>query len=98
MVFEAAFIELLTVERSECRCLATKRPDQLELRGDDLDDETEPRLLRELEAPFGLTLRVCQRISSGEKVGVQIVAAVRGKRQVAGPVRDVERAAHQITA
>ena len=98
MAFEAAFIELLTVERSECRCQATKRPDQLELRGDDLDDEAEPRLLRKLEAPFGLTLRACQRISSCEKIRVQIVAAVRGKREVAGLVRDIERAAHQVTA
>ena len=99
MVFEAAFIELLlTVERSECGCQATKRPDQLELRGDDLDDEAEPRLLRKLEAPFGLTLRVCQRIAGCEKIRVQIVAAVRGKREVAGLVRDIERAAHQVTA
>src|SRR5436309_13648662 len=98
MAFEAAFIELLTVERSECRCQATKRPDQLELRGDDLDDEAEPRLPRKLEAPFGLTLRACQRISSCEKIRVQIAAAVRGKREGAGPVRDIERAAHKRTA
>src|SRR5713226_6869165 len=98
MVLEAEFVELLTVERSERRCQATKRPDQLELRGDDLDDEAEPRLLRKLEAPFGLTLRVCQRISSSEKIRVQVVAAVRGKREVAGLVRDIERAAHQLTA
>src|SRR4051794_20330605 len=98
MAFEAVFIESLAVERSECRCQATKRPDQLELRGDDLADQAELRLVRKLEAPFGLTLRLCQRISSGEKIGVQIVAAVRGKREVAGLVRDIECAAHQVTA
>src|SRR5882757_819272 len=98
MAFEAAFVELLTVERSECRCQTTKRPDQLQLRGDDLDDEAEPRLLRKLEAPLGLTLRACQRIASRKKIRVEIVAAVRGKREVAGLVRDLERAAYQVTA
>src|SRR5438094_5644774 len=98
MAFEAAFIELLIVKRSECRCQTTKHPDQSELRSNDVNDETEPRLLCKVETLLGFTLRFSQRISRREKVRVQIVAAVRGKREVAGLVRDIERAAHQLTA
>ena len=63
-----------------------------------VNDEAEPRLLCKLETLLGFTLRFCQRISRCEKIRVQIVAAVRGKREVAGLVRDIERATYQITA
>src|SRR5437867_2580018 len=97
MAFEAAFIELLIVKRSECRCQTTKHPDQSELRSNDVNDETEPRLLCKVETVFGFTLRLNQRISRREKIRVQIIAAVCGKREVSGLVRDIERATYQIT-
>src|SRR4029077_12454155 len=77
VAFEAAFIELLIVKRSECRCQTAKHPDQSELRSDDVNDETEPRLLRKVETLLGFTLRFSQRISRREKIRVQIIAAVR---------------------
>ena len=98
VVFEAAFIELLLVKTSECRRQTTKRPDQLELRSNDRNDEAESRLLRKLETLLGFTLRFGQRISRCEKICIQVIAAVRGKREVAGLVRGIERTTHQVTA
>ena len=48
--FEPAFVEPVIVEGAEDRRQAAQGPDQLELRGDDVDDETELRLPREVEA------------------------------------------------
>src|SRR6185369_1425040 len=98
VAFEAAFIELLIVKRSESRCQTTKHPNQSDLRSNDVNDETEPRFLCKVETLLAFTLRFSQRISRREKVRVQIVAAIRGKREVAGLVRGIERATHQVTA
>src|SRR6185503_4808306 len=86
------------VKRSEGRCQTTKHPDQAELRSNDVNDETEPRLLCKVETLLGFTLRVSQPISRREKIRVQVVAAVGGKREVTGLVRGIERATHQVTA
>ena len=64
-----------------------------ELRGDDVDDETEPRLPRELEAMLGFALHLDERIARRKKVRVQIVAAVRGIGEVADFVRRHRRRA-----
>ena len=53
VVFEAAFIELLLVKTSECRRQTTKRPDQLELRSNDRNDEAESGFPREFEPILG---------------------------------------------
>jgi hypothetical protein len=96
-VFEAAFIELLLVKTSECRRQTTKRPDQLELRSNDRNDEAESRLMCKLETLLGFTLRFGQRISRCEKICIQVVAAICPEREVAGSIRDIERATYQIT-
>ena len=47
----------LVVEGAEFRRQAAEGPDKPELRGDDVNDETEPHLLRKLETVLGFTLR-----------------------------------------
>src|ERR1700751_3209537 len=54
VAFAAGIIELRIVKAPERRGQPTQRPDQPELRGNDVDDEAEPRLLRKLESPIGL--------------------------------------------
>ena len=98
MALEPKLIELLIVKAAELRRQAAERPDQPELRGDDIDDQTEPGLLRERQAMLGFTLHLNERISRREKVRVQLVAAIRGKGEVTDLVRGIERATHQIAA
>src|SRR5882724_6949721 len=97
MALELKLIEPLIVEGAECRRQATERPDQPELRGDDVNDETEPGLLRKLEAILGFTLHLDERISRRQKVRVQVVAAVRRKTEVANLVRSLERPMYQVS-
>src|SRR5260370_41780001 len=91
--FEPELIELLVVEGAEFRRQATKCPDQPELRGDDIDDETEPGLLRKVEPIHGFILHLNKRVSRREKVSVQALAAIGRKCEVAGPVRGLESSA-----
>jgi hypothetical protein len=98
VAFEAALIELLIVKTAKCRGQTTKGPDQSELRSNDVDDETESRMLSKVETLLGFTLRLRQRISRREKVRVQVIAAVGGKREVTGLARGIEGATYQVTA
>ena len=82
MALESKLIELPIVEGAEFRRQAAERPDKPELRGDDVNDETEPRLLRKRETMLGFTLHLSERISRREKVRVQVVAAIRRKSEV----------------
>ena len=66
-LLEPALVELLIVEGAECRRQAAQRPDQPELRGDEVDDETEPRLPRELEPMLGFALHVAERIAASRE-------------------------------
>ena len=98
MALELKLVEPLIVEGAELRRQATQGPDKPELRGDDVNDETEPRLLCELETILGFTLHLSKRISRRQKVRVQVVAAVRGKGEVTDFVRGIEGATHQFAA
>src|SRR3954468_9407964 len=98
MALESTLIELPIVKVAECHRQSTEGPDQTELRGDDVDDETEPGLLRKLETTLGFTLRLNERVSRREKIRVQVNAAVRRKREVAYLVSGLERAPHQIAS
>ena len=75
MALEPKLIKLPIVKGAEFRRQAPESPDKPELRGDDVDDETKPSLLGKLEAILGFTLHLSERISRGEKVRVQVVAA-----------------------
>src|ERR1700692_3414864 len=96
MALDPSLIKLLSVEAAECRRQAAQRPDQPELRSDDVNDKSKPHLLREREAMLGFAFRLGKRIARCEKVGVQLVAAVGGVIEVANLVCCLKRAAHQI--
>jgi hypothetical protein len=73
-------------------------PDQRDLRGDEVDDKAEPRLLGEGEALFGFALHFRQRLAGEEQVRVQVLARISSIGEISDPVRRLERAAHQIAA
>jgi hypothetical protein len=98
MVFELAFAEMFIVKRSEFWRQAAQGPDQAELRRDNVDNETKPRLPREVEPIFGFALRIAERFSGCDKIRVQVIAAVSRKGEVADLVCGIERVAHQIPA
>ena len=58
----------------------------------------EPCLLYERETMLGFALHLGKRVARREKVRGQGVAGVSAERQVAVPVRHLERAAQQIAA
>ena len=95
--FEPPLVELPVVERTESRGQAAQHPDQPELRGDDVNDEGEPRRLREPEAVLGFALGVGQRVARRKEVHVQARAAEGGERDVAAAVRGIEGAAQDVT-
>src|SRR5882724_905644 len=86
------------IEGSEYRCQSAQRSYQSELRGDDINDEPELRLLRKREASFGFTLHVDERIARRETVRDYHPAGVRRVREVAELDCALERAARQIAA
>ena len=61
-------------KRAEDRGQPAQRPDQLELPGDPVDDETEPRLAREVEPGLGVPLHLVERIAAGEQMRDQMGA------------------------
>ena len=71
--------------------------DKPELRGDDINDQTKPRLLRKLEAFLGFILHLRERISGREKVRVQVFAAVPRISEIADLVRSLEKGARRIS-
>ena len=98
MALDLKLIELLIVEAAEFRRQAAQRPNQRELRGDDVNDEAEPRLLGEREAMLGFALAPRQRLAGARRFEFRFIARVGGISEVADPVRRLERAAHQIAA
>src|SRR6195256_677942 len=98
MLLEPLLVEPGVVEGAEDRGQAAQRPDQLELPDDPVDDETEPRLAREVEAGLGLPLHLVERIAAGEKVRDQVGAAIGPIGEIAGLLRRVEGEPYQASA
>src|SRR5262245_27128417 len=97
MALEPQLVEAFVIERAECCCQATQGPDEPELRGDAIYDETKPDVRRELETRLRFTLHLGQRVSRREQIGVQDVAAVCGIREISDPVRGVEMATLELS-
>jgi hypothetical protein len=55
-------VEMLIVKGTEFGRQTTKSPDESELRGDDVNDKTEPRFLCKRETMLGFTLHLNERI------------------------------------
>ena len=75
-----------------------KRPDQPELRGDEVNNEAEARIPGKLETVLGFRLHLGKRISHCQKVRDQLVAAISGKCKVTDSVGGIEGATYQIAA
>src|SRR6266850_955602 len=98
MLLEPVLIELRIVEGAELRSEVPKDPDQPELSGDDVDDETVSDLAHELEPGLGLALHVGERLPAGQEVRDRHEAAEAGVREIAEAVGDVKGAQQQAAA
>jgi hypothetical protein len=98
MLLEAALVKLRIIEGVEVRCESTERPNQSVLRGNDVADETKLHLPHEFERVLDLVLDVSERISGGEKIGIQIAAAIGGISIVPGAPRRVESSPQENAA
>src|SRR5215210_1575318 len=98
MALDPKLVKLLIVKATEIRRRAAERPNEGELRRDLVNAKTELHLLRKRETTLGFALHLIERIARREKVGVQVVAAVRRKSEVTHLVRGLKRATHQIAA
>src|ERR1700694_5996394 len=98
MLLEAALVELRIIEGVEVRCKSTERPDESVLRGNEVADETEPHLRHEFERVLDLVLDFTERISGGEKIRIQIGAAIGRVSKVSGLLRRVESAPQKNAA
>ena len=98
MMLELKLIKVTVAERTEFWCQAAKCPDKRELCGDDVYDDTERDVCRELEARLSFALHVGQRVSRRQKICVQVVAAICRESEVADPVRGVEGAPHELSS
>src|SRR5882672_10902669 len=98
MIFELALVEPFVIKGAEFWCQAAQSPDKPELRGDNVDNETKPRLPRKVEPILGFALRIAEWIPGSEKIRVQVIAAVSREGKVADLVCDVEGATDQIPA
>ena len=95
---DLTLVELVIVKGSERPRQPAERPDEPELRGNQIDDQAEPHLPREGESALELALRVDERIAGGEDVRVELIAAVGRVGQIADPVGGLERATQEIPA
>src|SRR5882672_7099627 len=84
MLLEAGLVELRIIEGVEVRCKSTEHPDESVLRGNEVADETEPHLPHEFECVLDLALDFTEWISGGEKIGIQIGAAISRISKVSG--------------
>src|SRR5216683_3726384 len=98
MILEPKLIEVIVIQRAKLCSHTTKRADKRELRSDDVHDDTERDVTRELEAILSLTLHLGQRISGHKKICNQVIAAICCKSEVADPVRFVEGAPHDLSS
>src|SRR5262245_51558212 len=96
MTLESKLVKSLMVEGAKFRGQAAKRPDKSELRGDLVNDETEPNLPRKLETILGFTLHLGELIPRREKVRDQVVTAISCKGKITDFVRGIEGATYQI--
>src|SRR3954454_18659571 len=84
------------VEGAKLRGQPTQGPDKSQLRGDDVNHQPEARFLGKRETALGFRLDLGKRISHGQKVRDQLVAAVRGKCKVTDSVGGIEGAKYQF--
>src|SRR5260221_11514336 len=98
MILEPKLIQVVVIQRAKLCSQATKCADKRELHRDDVHDDTEWDVIRELETSLSLTLHLGQRISGRKNICNQMIAAICCKSEVADPVRCVEGAPHELSS
>jgi hypothetical protein len=98
MALELRLVEPGVVQGPEARGQPAQCADQLQLREDPVDDETEMGLLRKVDSGLGLALHLVERIAAGEQVREKMLAAEDGEGEITGLLRRVEGAAHERAA
>ncbi len=98
VALEPALVELRIVEGGEVGQEAPERPDEPELPGAHVGDETEPRLLRELQRALGSRCTSPRRIALGEEKRVDAGRGVGDIGEVARLLRRGTRASHELEA
>src|SRR5262249_40598959 len=92
------FIKPLIVKAAKLGRKSPESPNQRELRCDDVNSQSEPRLRRERQAVFRFDLRLRQRLAGEDKVRIQIVACVGCILDITDAVCSFESPKLQITA
>src|SRR6266568_9273824 len=96
VLLEPSFVELRIVERDEIRRYPPQRPDEHQLSGEDVGDETELHLSCKGQRALGFPLHVAERLAIGEQQRDETVAGIGCISEVAGLLGDVEGASHQL--
>ena len=99
MALESKLVKLLIVKAAENRRQATECPDQPELRGDEVNDKTEPHA--SAQTRDHARLRACTSASgspAARRFVFRWVQLVRRKSEVTDLVCGLERATQQIAA
>jgi len=96
--FRVALGVFEVVQRSKRRGQPAQRHDQPELCSAQLDDQAELHALGECEAVDTFRLRLRERIADRQIVRNDLIPAVRSKRQIADPIRRVERPSNELTS
>src|ERR1700722_9294272 len=89
MLLESVLVKPFIIEGTEHRRQAAQRPDKSKLGGDNVDYQAESRFPCELQPTLRFALHIVEQVSSGQQIGVQIVATVSGKCKVADLVRGI---------
>src|SRR6476660_4884422 len=90
VLLEFGLIELRVIERGELAGQASQHPDQTQLAGDQVDDDTEPQLPGKIEPIHSLPLHLAQGFAGSERNGDQIVPAMARIDEVADPARRLQ--------
>src|SRR5271166_2877699 len=96
MALHLRLINMPIVEAAEFRRQAAERPNECELRCDDVNAGAEARFPRKRKTILGFTLRLREMIPRREKVPDQMVTAISRPGKVTDFVRGIESATYQI--
>src|SRR5215471_17297035 len=91
MALEPAFVELLVVEGTEIKRQSAEGADRHKRSREKVDHDAKFGLPRELQSLLCLNLGLVKRSSAAEQNGDRATRAIRGKGEVPGLLRNIER-------
>ncbi len=98
MALKRSLIKLFVVKRTKFTGQSPEGPDQLEVRPDDVNHESDPCCLCELNSFFSFHLRFGEGISYHQKIRDQLREAIGRVCKVTHPVSDTEGMTYQVAA